>query len=694
MSCREQGGEVGVQIRELRLWNFRGFGGGDPGVEEFLGEQPAIVGLESETSVFIGRNGAGKSALIQALLRLFGETREERTIQPGDFFVPPGERLESQPKRKMFIEALFSFPELANDKSGEAEQTIPPVFRHMTVDQPGGAPAARLRLEATWELGGTLDGVIEETAYWILAPGSVPFGDVDPVTKRRVSASERGTVVVRYIPASRDVTALTQLTVRTLGRRLMQSVEWSRKAEIDALVAQAATELDAEDALKRVNAAINKCWSQLNTAETGTSAKLSVLAPDLQQIVRAASILLTPSTIGRTMAIDELSDGQRSLFHFALVKALLDLRLGLEAEVRAGNPIPFQPTFASAPALTVFAFEEPENHLSPYFLSRLLTELQSLVSTSRVQGVVTSHSPAIVGRVEPTAIRHVRRNPTTGRSGVARLALPHDTDEAAKFVREAVRAHPELYFARHAIFGEGATEEIALPRIADALGVPMDRSFVAIVPIGGRHIHHFWRLVDQLGIPRTTLLDFDLGRSSGDYRSISLVGTALQKQTPAPSGQAAANAASAASLTRPSDWGGQPMAENLQGWIKHLETLGVFFSAPLDLDMLMLLAFPSAYKKPQPGTRGPQNPDDPARQVEAATSVLGKDGFGPPSYDGAPEASLFPWYSYLFQGSRGKPAVHLGALAELDDVDLALSAPPVLTRLIWHVAASLAAPSA
>ena len=41
------------------------------------------------TSVFIGRNEAGKSSLIQALLRLFGATRDERNVQPSDLFVPP-----------------------------------------------------------------------------------------------------------------------------------------------------------------------------------------------------------------------------------------------------------------------------------------------------------------------------------------------------------------------------------------------------------------------------------------------------------------------------------------------------------------------------------------------------------------------------------------------------------------------------
>lgn len=683
-----------MHIESLKLWNFRSFASNNPDLEGFVGPQPIDVPLEAETSVFIGRNGAGKSALIQALLRLFGETRDERSVQPSDFFVPPTERLESQPLRRLFIEAVLCFPELSVE-AADADQTVPPVFRHMVVESEGARPYVRMRLEASWQLAGTLDGIVEESLFWILSADDVPFGDGDPLIKKKVSVSERSHVLVRYIPASRDITALTQLTVRSLGRSLMKAIKWEKKEQIDALIGQASGELDQEGALQRVNSAINACWSQLNTAETGTVARLSVLAPDLQQIVRSATIMLNPSATGRSMAVEELSDGQRSLFHFALVKALLDLRLELEDDVASGKSPPFQPEFARAPALTIFAFEEPENHLSPYFLSRLLTELERLTKTARVQGVVTSHAPAIVGRVEPIAVRHVRRVHATGISHVAKLALPTDDADAAKFVREAVRAHPEVYFARHAIFGEGPSEEIVIPRIAEAHGISIDRSFVAIVPVGGRHIQHFWRLVDQLGIPHTTLLDLDLGRSTGDDLQIKAAAKALQGSSRVLPEQDAKNVATALTNLRPAlPEGGKLDATFFANWSAAFEGQGIFMSGPLDLDMLMLSAFPSAYKKLPAGATGPQNADDADRQEAAGKRVLGEGGFGLAAYANLPERALFPWYAYLFLGARGKPAVHLAALGELDDLDIELTCPPVLYRLIKHVEASLEAPLA
>lgn len=49
-----------MHIETLRLWSFRSFAPPSPG-NELFGPMPVEVTLEPETSVFIGRNGAGKS---------------------------------------------------------------------------------------------------------------------------------------------------------------------------------------------------------------------------------------------------------------------------------------------------------------------------------------------------------------------------------------------------------------------------------------------------------------------------------------------------------------------------------------------------------------------------------------------------------------------------------------------------------
>jgi putative ATP-dependent endonuclease of OLD family len=108
--------------------------------------------------------------------------------------------------------------------------------------------------------------------------------------------------------------------------------------------------------------------------------------------------------------------------------------------------------------------------------------------------------------------------------------------------------------------------------------------------------------------------------------------------------------------------------------------------------MLMLEAFKGAYTTLPTGAKGPQKPDDAVRQQEAAARVLGADGFGATAYATGAHLPFFPWYAYLFLGNRGKPAIHLSALAHLSDADIAKYCPPVIARLIDRIAKALEGP--
>jgi hypothetical protein len=101
---------------------------------------------------------------------------------------------------------------------------------------------------------------------------------------------------------------------------------------------------------------------------------------------------------------------------------------------------------------------------------------------------------------------HLFRHGPTLTSRVRELTLPEDDEEADKFIRQAVLGQPELYFARLVILGEGDSEAVALPRIASALGVDLDPSFVAFAPVGGRHVNHLWKLLSDLRFPSSRFL--------------------------------------------------------------------------------------------------------------------------------------------------------------------------------------------
>ena len=230
---------------------------------------------------------------------------------------------------------------------------------------------------------------------------------------------------------------------------------------------------------------------------------------------------------------------------------------------------------------------------SLFHLGRIVSALNTMVQHPDAQALIATHAPSMLRRVAPEHIRYLRLTEAR-QSRVAQILLPESTDDAHKFVREAVQAFPEVYFSRLVVLGEGDSEEIVLPRLLQVKGAPVDESAVTIAPLGGRHVNHFWRLLSALQIPYLTLLDLDVARYAAGWGRIKYVNDQLVKFEPTKS--------------LPADWplpkwdaAEAPVrthhcfGEGKKNVFLELENRGVFFSAPLDLDFAMLLAFPEAY---------------------------------------------------------------------------------------------------
>jgi putative ATP-dependent endonuclease of the OLD family len=255
---------------------------------------------------------------------------------------------------------------------------------------------------------------------------------------------------------------------------------------------------------------------------------------------------------------------------------------------------------------------------------------------------------------------------------VRRLTLPGNDEEASRYVRLAVRAHPELYFARFVILCEGDSERVVIPRIAEAMGVPLDPSFVAIVPLGGRHVAHFWNLLNDLRVPHATLVDLDLGRVHGGAKIIRAMIEKLQ-EADVDLGEIDQDA-----LDELEDG---ELLEDFEDneWVQLLREHDVFFSHPLDLDFSMLRRF-NEYEITNPGGRGPRRSEE---AIEEKKAVTLKTGGNPDLYDDEYDDE-FVWYPYLFL-NRSKPETHLAALSAIEEEDLADDAPPELKALIERV---------
>lgn len=648
-----------MKVEKLTINNFRCFG-----------PEGVSIAFQSDLTVLVGNNGSGKTAIFQAFLRLFGITSSQRRVIKSDFHIAADD-LELESGTLLTVDCVFGFPELTAD---EDDPSVPDVFYHMAASAEGAPLKLRIRLQAIWEKDLTPEGTVTEEIKWVPALDK----DFDWDACAKVAPVDRSLIQFVYVPASRN--AFDQVTSLLKGR-LWKAAYWSDALNESAQSGSAKLqeEFDTEEPAEFITERLVKRWKEVHQGDTDATPSLRLVETRLEDLLQQAEFIFSPAYGGSIRRLDELSDGQRSLFHIALTAAALEI----ERDALAGKPAGrlFDHDRLKRTALTILAIEEPENSLSPFFLTRIMEQGRDIGAMNEAQVMISSHSSSILSRVEPEGVRYARLDETTRRSIIKSLTLPAIGSEERKYVRLAVRAYPELYFARFVVLAEGDSESIVLPRIADAMGIPLDRSFVPIVPLGGRFVTHFWRLLNDLDIPYATLVDLDLGRKHGGSKTIKRI----VEELAAIGNNLSGNRSVAKGCIDVNELDDIDDAELLcqdwkHPWLRALRRERVFFSSPLDIDFSMLSIFPDEYRQVRPDGRGPHKNAN-AVSSKKATSL--KTGGNPALYS-AEYDDEFIWYPYLFL-SKSKPETHLRALSEIKSEELRDNAPMELRLLIKQV---------
>ena len=112
-----------MRIQSITIAGFRCFG-----------PNPQQIEISSDLTAIIGPNASGKTAILQALCKLFGVTRAQRTVRRSDFHLPPGVPPDDRTKRVLFIDVLISLPEL--NRVSATSLTVAPAFKHMQIAGP------------------------------------------------------------------------------------------------------------------------------------------------------------------------------------------------------------------------------------------------------------------------------------------------------------------------------------------------------------------------------------------------------------------------------------------------------------------------------------------------------------------------------------------------------------------------------
>lgn len=627
-----------MKLDKLRLSCFQSYG-----------STSTEISLDDLTFL-IGPNGSGKTAALQALCRMFAFDPSLRRIRKSDFHVPHNES-EQLEERTLWIEADFLFPELHEEGDNT---TVSPHFGHMRLVDGEDTPRVRFRLEASMGI----DGDIDESLIYVLEVDD----NQQPKSTAKVSRTDRSQIQIHYLPARRDPAEHITFGANALLGRMLRAVNWETEREaVKGHTDQISASLASNLSVNALSTSIRDSWSRLHKGQFFTQPQITFVASEIESLLRHLSISFSPGHDEANVDFSRLSDGQKSMLYLSLV--LSSQAIG--RSVLQGDES-FDPDKLRPPVFTLIAVEEPENSLSPHYLGRIVSSLTEMVGHGDAQALIATHAPSMLRRIEPKQIRYLRLNPDR-ETTIASIELPDEehSGDAHKFVTQAVKSFPEIYFSRLVILGEGDSEEIVIPRLLESKGVPVDAFGITVAPLGGRHVNHFWRLLEGLNIPHITLLDLDVGRHQGGWGRIKTTNDQLKLHKP--DLQLTDRYESIPTWNDP-----QHKIRACPQYLMELEKRRVFFSYPMDLDFAMLSAFPTAFNIEADDQVEPELPN--------IKAVLGKSRTEASEYSDD-EQKLFITYHKLFKVGS-KPAEHITALSRLSDEQLLAHIPPSLGRLV------------
>ena len=197
--------EVDLKLTRLRVCNFQSFGAG-----------PTAIDLAA-LCFLLGPNGTGKTAVLHALVRMFGLEPALRRVRKSDFHCKAAHAAKPVAGPiTLWIEAEFEFPELKKAKG--KQPTVPGHFAHMQLAAAGGVPRVRFRLTATQDE----DGDIEEAMQYVTAVD----GHDEPTKSIPVQKHDRSAIQVHYLPANRDPADHISFAANALLGRALRAADW------------------------------------------------------------------------------------------------------------------------------------------------------------------------------------------------------------------------------------------------------------------------------------------------------------------------------------------------------------------------------------------------------------------------------------------------------------------------------------
>lgn len=358
---------------------------------------------------------------------------------------------------------------------------------------------------------------------------------------KNVQSGKFGTI--HYVPAISKVEEHAKLTGPSALRDILVDVMANVAGDSDAYRKLTANVEDFSTSVQRETTPDGRSLDRLQAEITEMMAPwrsrfgIEFQTPSINDVIRHMfNSHFVDDVYDEPQTIDQYGSGFQRYFIYVLV------RVASSYVLKAPNTT----ATVFTPAMTLLLFEEPEAFLHPQLQDVLAQSLNELASDGRWQVMCATHSSQFVSRstdhipsivrlsqhggevtarqvTQQTWERLVNDNQELNR----RVGEAHDDDQTAEM--EAIKyflwLNPDrssVFFARHVLLVEGATEVALINRLIGSGEIRGDTAGLYVLDCMGKYnIHRFMNLLELLGVPHAVIHDDDSHNDREDHRVIN-----------------------------------------------------------------------------------------------------------------------------------------------------------------------------
>ena len=431
-----------MYISELKLWNFRKYGGDDFD----LTKPHLIVPFKKGMNVLIGENDSGKTAIIDAIKYVLKTNAYEAIrIQQDDFY---------NDKEHLRIELLID--DVTDIEASNFTEIISP--------RKGVALASlKLVLDVVRK-----DGHIQ--AYEVKGGNDADGHSLTPLMKDNLR--------ITYLKPLRD--AENELTAKKNSRlsQILQSHELLKqnsngeKHDLIKIIEDANAEIEA--------------WFEDDTGGDASHKKLIKGVID-----KFLKLFISDDAESQFLLADPT---MKSILERLAISVVDSKNLGLGTLSRLFMATELLHLKKKGDNLKVCLIEELEAHIHPQAQMKVIS---ALLQEDRVQFILTTHSPNITSKVKLGKDNDVNSILMCNSNNVFPMGPGYTKLEKKDYkyldtFLDVTKSN--LFFAKGVILVEGWAEEILIPVIAEKMGINLTQHEVSVVNVGSTAYLHFARI--------------------------------------------------------------------------------------------------------------------------------------------------------------------------------------------------------